>query len=217
MAELESGIERLESRIEQKESELQAFRDEPEAKIDERVSELSEAIKQTDPRPPKNGGNRSMHDHLVKLRAGIKHDSDAWVNWRIKQLESKLNEYKNGTGDETSVYTFISEHSDSVPSEAGPSQIRRDYYCDWNEDSDDISSVIWYDYSDEESHLRGIWMWVREDLRGGELVYEHVRDRMREHNADTFEAVVESENLRTHYATIGFDTDDEREVIMLAY
>lgn len=90
MRALEPGIERLESRIEQEESELQAFRDEPEAQIEERLSELSEAIKQTDPRPAKHGGNRSMYDHLVKLREGIKRDPDAWVNWRKSGIREKI-------------------------------------------------------------------------------------------------------------------------------
>ena len=92
MAELESEEERLERRIERKESELQAFLDEPQAQVDARLSELADGIKATNPRDPTTPNNRSMHDHLTLLRDGIERDPDAWVNWRIGQLESAIEE-----------------------------------------------------------------------------------------------------------------------------
>ena len=92
MAELESGIERLESRIEQKESELKDFQETPQEQINERLGELADGIEATNPRDPTTPDNRSMHDHLTLLREGIERDPDAWVNWRIGQIESEIEE-----------------------------------------------------------------------------------------------------------------------------
>ena len=92
MSELESEIERLESRIERKESELQAFEEEPRAQLDARLSELADGIEATTPRDPTTPDNRSMHDHLTLLREGIERDPDAWVSWRIGQIESEIEE-----------------------------------------------------------------------------------------------------------------------------
>jgi len=92
MPELESEEERLTSRIERKESELRAFRDEPQEQVDARLSELADGIEATAPRDPTTPDNRSMHDHLTLLREGIERDSDAWVNWRIGQIESEIEE-----------------------------------------------------------------------------------------------------------------------------
>jgi len=92
MAELESEEERLTSRIERKESELQAFRDEPQEQVDARLSELADGIEATNPRDPTTPDNRSMHDHLTLLREGVERDPDAWVNWRIGQIESEIEE-----------------------------------------------------------------------------------------------------------------------------
>ena len=90
MPELESDEERLTSRIDRKESELKDFQETPQEQLDARLSELSDGIEATNPRDPTTPDNRSMHDHLVKLRAGIKRDPDAWVSWRIGQIESEI-------------------------------------------------------------------------------------------------------------------------------
>ena len=95
MPELESEEERLESRIERKESELQAFEEEPQAQLDARLSELADGIEATTPREPTTPDNRSMHDHLTLLREGIERDPDAWVSWRIGQLESAIEELES--------------------------------------------------------------------------------------------------------------------------
>ena len=95
MAELESETERLESRIERKESELQAFEEEPQAQVDARLSELTDGIEATNPRDPTTPDNRSMHDHLTLLREGIERDPDAWVSWRIGQLETAIDELES--------------------------------------------------------------------------------------------------------------------------
>ena len=90
MPELESEKERLERKLERKESKLKDFQDDPQAQIDERVSDLSDGIARTNPRNPTQEGNRSMHEHLSKLKAGIETDPDAFVNWRIKNIESDI-------------------------------------------------------------------------------------------------------------------------------
>ena len=92
MPSVESETERLESRIERKESELQAFLDDPQAQVDARLSELADGIEATNPRDPTTPDNRSMHDHLTLLREGIERDPDAWVSWRIAQIESEIAE-----------------------------------------------------------------------------------------------------------------------------
>ena len=90
MTELESEKERLERKLERKKSELNDFQESPENQIDERVSELSDGIERTNPRDPTQEGNRSMHEHLSKLKAGIEIDPDAFVRWRINSLESEI-------------------------------------------------------------------------------------------------------------------------------
>ena len=90
MAEIESETERLESRIERKESELQAFEEEPREQVDARLSELADGIEATNPRDPTTPDNRSMHEHLTLLRERIVRDPDAWVSWRIGQIESEI-------------------------------------------------------------------------------------------------------------------------------
>ena len=92
MRELESDEERLKSRIERKESELQAFEEEPREQVGARLSELADGIEQTNPRDPTTADNRSMYDHLTLLREGIERDPDAWVSWRIGQIESEIAE-----------------------------------------------------------------------------------------------------------------------------
>ena len=95
MPELESEQERLERRLERKESELLDFQERPQEQIDERLSELSEGIEQTNPRDPTTPDNRSVHEHLTLLREGIEHDPDAWVNWRIGQIESAIEDLES--------------------------------------------------------------------------------------------------------------------------
>ena len=90
--ELESEKERLERKLERKESGLKDFQDDPQTQIDERLSDLSDGITRTNPRKPTQEGNRSMHEHLTLLREGIERDPDAWVNWRIGQIESEIEE-----------------------------------------------------------------------------------------------------------------------------
>ena len=87
--------ERLEQRLERKESELKAFRDDPQTQIDERLGELADDIEVTNPRDPTTADNRSMHEHLTLLRDGIERDPDAWVSWRIGQLESAIDELES--------------------------------------------------------------------------------------------------------------------------
>ena len=87
--------ERLERRLERKEAELKAFRDDPQTQIDERLGELADGIEQTNPRDPTTPDNRSMHEHLTLLRDGIERDPDAWVSWRIGQLESAIEELES--------------------------------------------------------------------------------------------------------------------------
>ena len=93
--ELESEKERLERKLERKESELKAFQDDPQAQIDERLGELVDGIEQTNPRDPTTPDNRSMHEHLTLLREGIERDPDAWVSWRIGQIESEIEELES--------------------------------------------------------------------------------------------------------------------------
>ena len=89
---LESRIGRKESRIGRKESELQAFEEEPQAQVDARLSELNDGIEATTDRTPTHPDNRSMHEHLVKLKTGIENDREAFVRWRIANLEREINE-----------------------------------------------------------------------------------------------------------------------------
>ena len=88
----ESEKERLERKLERKESELIDFQETPQEQIDARLSELADGIEQTNPRDPTTPDNRSMHEHLTLLREGIERDPDAWVNWRIGQIESEIEE-----------------------------------------------------------------------------------------------------------------------------
>ena len=90
MPSVESEIERLESRIKRKESELKDFQENPQEQIDQRLGELADGIEATTPREPTTPDNRSMHDHLTLLREGIERGPDAWVSWRIRQIESAI-------------------------------------------------------------------------------------------------------------------------------
>ena len=90
MTELLSENEQLNRRLERKESELKDFQENPQEQIDTRLSELADGIEATNPRDPTTPDNRSMHDHLTLLREGIERDPDAWVSWRIGQIESEI-------------------------------------------------------------------------------------------------------------------------------
>ena len=87
--------ERLERQLERKESELKGFQEQPQEQIDDRLRDLADGIEQTNPRDPTTPDNRSMHEHLTLLRDGIERDPDAWVSWRIGQLESAIEELEN--------------------------------------------------------------------------------------------------------------------------
>ena len=91
----ESEKERLEQKLERKESELIDFQETPQEQIDARLSELADGIEQTNPRDPTTPDNRSMHEHLTLLREGIVRDPDAWVPWRIGQIESEIEELES--------------------------------------------------------------------------------------------------------------------------
>ena len=93
--ELESEKERLERKLERKESELIDFQETPQEQIDARLSELADGIEATNPRDPTTPDNRSMHEHLTLLREGIERDPDAWVSWRIGQIESEIEELES--------------------------------------------------------------------------------------------------------------------------
>ena len=84
--------DRLEQRLERKEGELKAFQDDPQAQIDERLGELADGIEATTDRTPTHPDNRSMHEHLVKLKTGIEYDREAFVRWRIANLEREISE-----------------------------------------------------------------------------------------------------------------------------
>ena len=84
--------DRLEQRLERKEGELKAFQDDPQAQIDERLGELADGIEATTDRTPTHPDNRSMHQHLVKLKRGIENDREAFVRWRITNIEREITE-----------------------------------------------------------------------------------------------------------------------------
>ena len=90
--ELESEKERLERKLERKQDELKNFEDDPETVVKRRLSELSEGIEATTDRTPTHPDNRSMHEHLVKLKAGIENDREAFVRWRITNIEREISE-----------------------------------------------------------------------------------------------------------------------------
>ena len=205
MAELESGIERLESRIEQKESELQAFRDEPEAQIDGRVSELSEAIKQTDPRPPKNGGNRSMHDHLVKLRAGIKRDPDAWVNWRRSRIKERIDALRlNETGRQ-----FRREVDTSAVYGIEASHLNDDSYGIYYEVSN--SELIYYVlYKKHTNRVFAEKAWSSEDHSVGADGWTNIADAICiNEDVSRLEFAPRSDEFAEYMLTGGFEKGDE--------
>ena len=92
MSELESEQERFERKLARKQDELKNFEDEPETQVERRLSELSEGIEATTDRTPTRPDNRSMHEHLVKLKRGIENDREAFVRWRINNIAREISE-----------------------------------------------------------------------------------------------------------------------------
>ena len=92
MSELESEQERFERKLERKQDELKSFEDEAATQVERRLSELAEGIEATTDRTPTDPDNRSMHEHLVKLKTGIKNDREAFVRWRISNIAREISE-----------------------------------------------------------------------------------------------------------------------------
>ena len=87
--------EALERKLERKQDELKSFEDEPETQVERRLSELSEGIEATTDRTPTHPDNRSMHEHLVKLKTGIENDREAFVRWRISNIGREISEIES--------------------------------------------------------------------------------------------------------------------------
>ena len=84
--------EALERKLARKQDELKNFEDDSETQVERRLTELSEGIEATTDRTPTHPDNRSMHEHLVKLKRGIENDREAFVRWRITNLEREVSE-----------------------------------------------------------------------------------------------------------------------------
>ena len=91
---MEDEREALERKLARKQDELKNFEDEPETQVERRLRELSEGIEATTDRTPTDPDNRSMHEHLVKLKTGIENDREAFVRWRINNIEREISEIK---------------------------------------------------------------------------------------------------------------------------
>ena len=87
--------EALERKLARKQDDLKSFEDEPETQVERRLSELSEGIESTTDRTPTDPNNRSMHEHLVKLKTGIENDRDSFVRWRINNIEREISEIES--------------------------------------------------------------------------------------------------------------------------
>ncbi|AFH22054.1 hypothetical protein OSG_eHP15_00120 [environmental Halophage eHP-15] len=85
-----SESERLKNELNRLKTRKKDFVESPQQQITTRLGELDESIASVDPRPVTQQGNRSMYEHLVKLKEGIEHDPNAWVNYRIEQLNMKI-------------------------------------------------------------------------------------------------------------------------------
>ena len=92
---MEDEREGLERKLERKQDELKSFEDDPETQVERRVSKLSESIEATTDRTPTDPDNRPMHEHLVKLKTGIEHDREAFVRWRINNIEREISEIES--------------------------------------------------------------------------------------------------------------------------
>ena len=89
---MEDEREALERKLERKQDDLKNFEDDSETQVERRLRELSEGIEATTDRTPTEPDNRSMHEHLVKLKRGIENDREAFVRWRIANLEREISE-----------------------------------------------------------------------------------------------------------------------------
>ena len=84
--------EALERKLERKQDDLKSFENDSETQVERRLSELSDGIEATTDRTPTDPDNRSMHEHLVKLKRGIENDREAFVRWRINNIEREISE-----------------------------------------------------------------------------------------------------------------------------
>ena len=84
--------EGLESKLERKKSELKDFQESPQEQVESRLAELSDGIEATTDRTSTDPDNRSMHEHLVKLKTGIENDREAFVRWRISNIGREISE-----------------------------------------------------------------------------------------------------------------------------
>ena len=89
---MEDEREALDRKLERKQDDLKSFEDDSETQVERRLRELSEGIEATTDRTPTEPDNRSMHEHLVKLKTGIENDREAFVRWRIANLEREISE-----------------------------------------------------------------------------------------------------------------------------
>ena len=89
---MEDEGEALERKLERKQDDLKSFEDDSETQVERRLRELSEGIEATTDRTPTEPDNRSMHEHLVKLKTGIENDREAFVRWRISNIEREISE-----------------------------------------------------------------------------------------------------------------------------
>lgn len=87
--------ELLEDRLAAKRSKLSSFQQRPQKQINARLSELNDAITQTTLVNSAQPSNRSMNKHLTLLKAGLERDPDAWVNWRVAEIESAIDNLKD--------------------------------------------------------------------------------------------------------------------------
>ena len=89
---MEDEGEALERKLERKQDDLKSFEDDSETQVERRLSELNDGIEATTDRTPADPDNRSMHQHLVKLKRGIENDREAFVRWRITNIEREITE-----------------------------------------------------------------------------------------------------------------------------
>ena len=92
---MEDEREALERKLARKQDELKAFEDKPDSEVERRLSELADGIEATTDRTPTDSANRSMHEHLVKLKTGIENDREAFVRWRINNIEREISEIED--------------------------------------------------------------------------------------------------------------------------
>lgn len=111
----------------------------------------------------------------------------------------------------------------SLPREAWPAYWHRadaehfrhhgNYLSYWVErDRDGPYALMTYRTHGEQ--IEGVWMWVREDRRGGGAVHETVTTALTHEAASDFAAPIETE-LAAHYREEGFGTSRDDTVIYL--